>query len=183
MAELSTLARPYAKAAFEYAAEQGRVDQWAEMLSLLASVTEQEKVAGLLSLPTQSADQLTEMLCQLLGKDQFSDQNAKNGENLISVLAENKRLSLLPQISQQFQSLQAEQKQIVDVEITSAFVLDDQQQAQWAARLRQSLSRDVDISTKVDKGLIGGVHIRAGDLVIDGSVRGKLTKLAEVLNQ
>lgn len=183
MAELSTMARPYARAAFEYASEQGCVDQWADMLASMAAITEQEKIARLLTLPTISAEELTQTLCELIGRDRLSDQSARNGANLISVLAHNKRLSLLPQISHQFEVLQAEQKQIVDVELTSAFALSDTQTDELATKLRQMLDRDVEISTRVDQALIGGVHVRAGDLVIDGSVRGKLAKLAEVLNQ
>jgi F-type H+-transporting ATPase subunit delta len=183
MAELSTMARPYAKAAFEYAAEHGCIDQWGDMLETASAVAQQKKVAGLLASPTVSAKQLVDIMSDLLAESLSGDNAAEHGVNLISVLAENKRLPLLPQISEQFQAFQAEQKHIVDVELTSAFELSEQQTGALASKLRQTLNRDVEISTSVDSELIGGVRIRAGDLVIDASVRGELAKLAEVLTQ
>ena len=178
MAELSTLARPYAKAAFEYAAQNQCIGPWADMLSLAAAVSMQDKVAQLLASPSISTEQQVSTLCDLCAES-LDDK----GVNLMSVLGRNKRLSLLPQISQQFQDLQAEQLQVVEVELSSAFAVTDQQRDTLAEKLRQTLKRDINIKTTIDQDLIGGVHIRAGDLVIDGSVRGKLAKLAEVLNQ
>lgn len=178
MAELSTLARPYAKAAFQYAAEHKNVDQWADMLKLAAIVSEQEKVTRLINSPSESSDQLAATMTDLC-----SDKMVDHGANLFSVLAQNKRMALLPQISQQFQKFQAEQEHIVDVDISSAFELTSEELARLSEKLRQRLECDVNINTNIDRDLIGGVIVRAGDLVIDGSVRGKLAKLAEVLNQ
>ena len=178
MAELSTLARPYAKAAFEYALEQGKTAEWSTMLSQAAAVSEQEKVAELLSSPAETAAHLAAVFCELNG-----DTLDEGGRNFVSILAQNKRLPLLPQISEQFDTLLAQQQQIVEVELTSAFDLDDTQRDEIASKLKQSLSKNINITTTIDQDLIGGVIIRAGDLVIDGSVRGKLAKLAEAMNQ
>jgi F-type H+-transporting ATPase subunit delta len=178
MAELSTMARPYAKAAFEYALSSGELDQWSKMLLTAASVAEQPKVAELLASPSATAAKLSSVFVDLCG-----DELSQQGANFVSELAKNKRLSLLPQISEQFEVLKAQQQRSVDVVVTSAFPLDDAQEKQLADKLSAKLNRDVQMHTEVDKSLLGGVLIRAGDLVIDGSVRGKLAKLAEVMNQ
>jgi F-type H+-transporting ATPase subunit delta len=178
MAELSTMARPYAKAAFEYALSSEKLDNWSRMLKTAAGVAEQPKVAELLTSPSATSEQLSRIFIDLCG-----DELSKHGANFVSELATNKRLSLLPQISDQFEELKAQQQQIVDVVVTSAFPLDEAQQKALGDKLSQKLHQDVQMHTEVDKSLLGGVFIRAGDLVIDGSVRGKLAKLAEVMNQ
>ena len=98
------------------------------------------------------------------------------------VLADNRRLALLPQIREQFQALKAAREKTVDVELISAESLDDAQQETLAKALGARLQREVNISVSVDSGLIGGVVVRAGDMVIDGSIRGRLNKLSEVLH-
>jgi F-type H+-transporting ATPase subunit delta len=178
MAELSTLARPYAKAAFEYALESNQLQAWSKMLTLTAAVSEQDKVAELLASPEATSSELADTFVNLCG-----DQLDQKGANFIGELAQHKRLSLLPQINEQFEALKALQQQVVDVEVSSAFELDDSQVQTLAGKLKVSLNREVQMHTQVDKDLLGGVLIRAGDLVIDGSVRGKLAKLAEVMNQ
>lgn len=178
MAELSTLARPYAKAAFEYALEGNALENWSDMLSLAAAVSQQDKVAELLASPNLTCGQLASSFISLCG-----EALDEKGSNFISALAENKRLSLLPQISEQFEVFKSQQQQLVDVSLTSAFEVDESQQQALATKLRETLKREVQMHTQVDKDLLGGVLIRAGDLVIDGSVRGKLAKLAEVMNQ
>jgi F-type H+-transporting ATPase subunit delta len=178
MAELSTLARPYAKAAFEYALESNQLQAWSKMLTLTAAVSEQDKVAELLASPEATSSELADTFVNLCG-----DQLDQKAANFIGELAQHKRLSLLPQINEQFEALKALQQQVVDVEVSSAFELDDSQVQTLAGKLKVSLNREVQMHTQVDKNLLGGVLIRAGDLVIDGSVRGKLAKLAEVMNQ
>lgn len=178
MAELSTLARPYAKAAFEYALESNQLQAWSKMLALTAAVSEQDKVAELLASPEATSSQLADTLVNVCG-----DELDQKGANFIGELAQHKRLSLLPQINEQFEALKALQQQVVDVEVASAFELDDSQLQTLAEKLKQSLNREVQMHTRIDTDLLGGVLIRAGDLVIDGSVRGKLAKLAEVMNQ
>ena len=183
MAELSTLARPYAKAAFQFASENQCVSQWGEMLKLVAAVSEQKNVAALLSSPATTAEHQVKTLTDVCGDDVVGGDIGQHGVNFLRILAGNRRLPLLPQICSQFQVLQAEQLKVVEVDLISAFDIGASQQQALAGKLRQTLNRDVNINTTIDRALIGGVYIRAGDLVIDGSVRGKLAKLAEVLNQ
>jgi F-type H+-transporting ATPase subunit delta len=177
MAELSTLARPYAKAAFEFARDNDALAQWSETLGLAAQVTDEPKVAELLSSPSLTSSQMAATFGGLLG-----DELTANAANFIGALAKNKRLLLLPQISEQFQALKAQQEQTVNVEVTSAFELSEAEAAQLAQALSTKLSREVNLSSTVDASLLGGVVVRAGDTVIDGSVRSKLAQLADAMN-
>jgi F-type H+-transporting ATPase subunit delta len=161
MAELTTLARPYARAAFEVAVKTKDLQLWSDMLTQLANVVSNERVAGLLSLPSLTCEQ--------------------QAQNCVIVLSENKRLSLLPEIVGLFDILKAEQEKTVDVEISTAFALIDETEKKLAEAIKAKLNRDVKIHSQIDKNLIGGIVIRAGDLVIDDSVRGKLHKLAEAM--
>ncbi len=177
MAELSTLARPYAKAAFEYALGKGCLEQWLAQLATAASVAVDSKVESLLSDPALTAEQQAGALAQLCGDD--LDAGARN---FLAILADNKRLSLLPEINAQFAAFKAGQEKSVDVEVVSPFAVEDATAEQLAAALGKRLERDVKVTTTVDESLLGGLLIRAGDTVIDGSVRGKLSKLAEAMN-
>ncbi|PCJ43561.1 MAG: F0F1 ATP synthase subunit delta [SAR86 cluster bacterium] len=176
MAELTTLARPYAKAAFEVAAYADSLQTWSSMLKQLTNVVSNERVSELLSSPSLTAEQQAKIVTDLCG-DEINAQL----QNFVTVLAENKRLALLPEIVGLFDILKAEQEQTVDVEISTAFVLTDETEEKLAQAIKVKLNRDVKIHSQIDKHLIGGMIIRAGDLVIDDSVRGKLHKLAEAM--
>ncbi len=177
MAELSTLARPYAKAAFEFADTAGELQSWSQSLAIAGSVTQQPNVVKLLSSPSVTADQQARALIEICG-DALSDQ----GRNFLTVLSENRRLQLLPEISQQFDVLKANREKAVDVEVTAAFELDADQQQKLSDALSAKLERKVNMQVSLDKSLLGGAVIRAGDTVIDGSIRGRLAKLAESLH-
>jgi F-type H+-transporting ATPase subunit delta len=177
MAELSTLARPYAKAAFEYAVEAKDVQGWSDSLSLAASVAQQSTVEKLLSSPSATAAKQAEAVNDICG-----DQLATACQNFISILSENRRLQLLPQISQQFEIMKANLEKAVDVDVVSASKLNAAQQKALSEALSAKLERKVNLQVSLDKSLLGGAVIRAGDTVIDGSIRGRLTKLAESLN-
>lgn len=176
MAELSTLARPYAKAAFEYAAEHTALAEWSQMLALADVVAGDDKVARVLASPEPSADQLANLFVELCG-------DGLNGpaRNFIHILAEHKRLALLPFVAEQFEALRAERERSVDVEIASAYELTAEQQQHLLDWLGNRFGREINLHTRVDDALLGGVVIRAGDTVIDNSIRGRLTKLAEAL--
>ncbi len=176
MAELSTVARPYAKAAFEYALSQGKLAEWSNMLAAAANAVSDPAVQNVLSNPAVSHDQKAGVI-----NDLCPDLD-ENGRNFVQTLSEVSRLSLFPQIAEQFETLKAEQEKMVEVEITSAYELTNEQQTKLAQALQKRLNREIKIQTQVDKSLIGGVLIHAGDTVIDGSVRGKLAKLAEAMN-
>jgi F-type H+-transporting ATPase subunit delta len=177
MAELSTLARPYAKAAFNAALDSSQLDHWSAQLATLAAISQHETVERLIVNPELSAADKSITLKQLIGEP----LNA-GGSNLVDVLAENRRLGLLAEISEQFEVLKAEQEKTADVLVTSAFSLSDSQQKMLVEKMTAKLSREVQVTVEIDESLLGGVVIRSGDMVIDGSVRGKLAKLAEAMN-
>lgn len=177
MAELSTLARPYAKAAFEYAAAKGELQGWSKSLAVVAAVAEQSEVDKLLSSPSYTADQQAEQLIDVCG-----DALDQQGKNFLAVLAENHRLKLLPQIFQQFEVLKANREKSVDVDVVSAGEISPEQQAKLSSALSAKLEREVNVQVSIDKSLLGGAIVRAGDTVIDGTIRGRLAKLAEALN-
>jgi len=176
MAELSTLARPYAKAAFVHAKAAQQLSAWSAMLHLAAQLASDARVKALLNSPAQTsalkAAQFNQMAAEAFDKAQ---------QNFIGVLAENRRLLLLPQIFEQFELYRAEQEKSLDVQVFSAFALNDAQQEQLKTVLSKRLAREIRLELIEDKSLIGGVLIKAGDTVIDGSIRGKLEKLAEAL--
>tara|TARA_R110000772_G_scaffold186835_2_gene298025 strand:- start:1543 stop:2079 length:537 start_codon:yes stop_codon:yes gene_type:complete len=176
MAELTTIARPYAKAAFEVAAFSDGLKTWSTMLAQLSLVVKNQRVADLLSSPSLTGEQQAKIVIDLCGEE----INAQV-QNFVHILSENKRLLLLSEIVVLFDILKAEKEKTIDVEISTAFPLLDETEKQLATAIKAKLSRDVKIHSVIDKNLIGGMVIRAGDLVIDDSVRGKLHKLAEAM--
>ncbi len=177
MAELSTLARPYARAAFEYARDSQQLPVWAQQLSTAAAVAADQRLKLVLSDPALTAEQQAKTLSDVCG-----DALGAHVRNFIAVLAVNKRLSLLPEIYSLFAQYKANQEKTVDVEVISAFDLADATRDKLAAVLGKKLEREVKVRTSTDRNLLGGVLIRAGDLVIDGSIRGRLNKLAAAMN-
>lgn len=176
MAELSTLARPYAKAAFEYAREHNVLAPWSEQLAIIAAVAADEGMASVLDNPSLTDEQQAQTLVDVVG-----DAMAAEMKNFVSILSSNKRLTLLPEVYSQYELYKANLEKSVDVEVVSAFDLSDATAATLAGVLGKKLEREVKVTTSTNKDLLGGVLIRAGDLVIDGSVRGRLNKLAEAL--
>lgn len=177
MAELTTLARPYAKAAFEFADANNVLAGWSEMLGSLAAVVADERVAKLLSDPAATSEQNAESLLALMG-----DALDAKGQNFVSNVAANGRISLFGEISKLFDLLKSQREQVLDVEITSAYEIQDHDQAKLAEALTKNLNRQVTLSCDTDKSLIGGALIHAGDTFIDGTVSGRLAKLAEAMN-
>lgn len=177
MAESITLARPYAKASFEVALAAGELSTWSQSLKLLASVAANDIVRKTMLSPALTAAEQASMLIKLCG-----DELMPKAGNLIRLLAENKRLQLLPEISELFEALKANQEMTVDVELSTAFELNKDVVKKITQALQTRLNREIKLQTHVDRNLIGGAVIRAGDTVIDSSVRGKLTKLAEAMN-
>ena len=177
MAELTTVARPYAKAAFQLAQSEGKLADWSDMLALAAQVIANSEFAAYVARPTLSVKDQADALLAVI-----SDQLNEQGQNFIRQLAGNKRLAALPAISGLFDELRAQAEGAVDVAVTAAFAMSDEQQTAMARVLTEKLSRQVKLTTAVDASLIGGAVIHAGDLVIDASVRGKLGKLRATLN-
>ena len=178
MAETSTVARPYAKAAFEYAVAQKSLDDWAEMLETAARVVENDDMQRrVLGNPSLSSTQKADVVVDVCG-DAMSDAV----RNFLRLVDQKGRLAALPAIAEQFALLKAQQEKRMDVNIVSAFPLDDAQQDKLASALAKRLNREISITTQVDSTLLGGVILRAGDTVIDGSVRGRLNRLHEALS-
>lgn len=176
MAELTTLARPYAKAAFAEAQENNALDAWSDDLSILAAYVADKDLLKILVHPSLSAQQQAQALLDVCG-----DKLNEAAKNLVAVLAENKRLPLLPEVSVLFEELKAQLENVVDVVVTTAFAMTDAQQRKLSESLAARLKCEVRMKSEVDELLIGGAIIRAGDLVIDGSLTGKLSKLAEAM--
>lgn len=179
MAELTTIARPYARAAFEAAsAEDGGLARWSEMLQLAAAIASDPAMQDVLAGPALDSQHKAGLFLELCG-----DQLSPEGSNFIRLLAENNRLAVLPDIAAVFEELRAEAEQTVEAELVSAFEVSDAQRDQIAAALSKRLGREVVLNCTVDDSLLGGAIIRTGDLVIDGSAQGKLAKLAVALRQ
>jgi F-type H+-transporting ATPase subunit delta len=173
MAEKATIARPYAKAAFEYAREQNAFDRWSQVLASASAVAADERVAKLLTNPRVSADDLVGLISEAAGGALDG-----HGRNFIATLAHNRRLGLLPEIAAQFETLRAEVENVADVRVTSAVQLNEAQQQRLSSALKKRLKREVRLHCEVDPSLIGGAIVRAGDFVIDGSLRARLERLA-----
>ncbi len=176
MAELTTLARPYAHAAFEVAGKNGNFERWSEMLKLLAQVVRDARVRPMLSSPKLTNEKRVEMIATIAGEHLSAE-----GKNLVDVLAHYGRLKVLPEIAERFEVLRSEAEGVVDVEVTSHSPIDAEFQARLSDVLKKRLGREVRLHLATDENLLGGAIIRAGDLVVDGSVRGRLQKLAGVL--
>lgn len=178
MAEKRTIARPYAQAVFQLAEKQQRLAEWSETLQLLAAIAADPAMQTLVNNPRVSASQLAEVFHAVGGEKQ--DAAAKS---LINILVENGRISLLAEIASLYESYRAEAEKVVQAEVIAAYPVSDEQQAALAAALRARLGRDVSISCRTDDSLIGGAIIRAGDMVIDGSLTGQLNRLSQTLLQ
>lgn len=174
--ELTTCARPYAKAAFKRAKEQNQLREWSEMLTLCSSVVGLEAVDRMLKDPSTTGDMKADALIKLC-----EGSLTVEVENYIRILTTRKRIFLLPQIEVIFEQMKAQDQSYQDVVVTSAFPLSVEQQDKIEKKVEKRLGRSVRMHTQVDSYLIGGVIVKAGDLVIDGSVRSRLTKLADAM--
>ena len=174
MAEFATLARPYANAAFDVAKSAGRLDEWSRGLNLLALAGENPNLKAMIQSPTATTSEKAFKLAEL-----FRDDLLDPVRQFVHVLAENKRLSLLAEITTQFEVRRAEEARTLDVEVTTAVPLSDAEQNRFQEILERRFEQQINLTTGVDEPVIGGAHIRAGDTVIDGSLRGRLAKLGE----
>jgi F-type H+-transporting ATPase subunit delta len=176
MAELATLARPYARAVFELARDSHRFADWSAILTGLADAVRDPKVAAWIGHPSLGRGQLADLLIEA-----FGGRLDVQGQNLLRLLAEYHRVSLVPAIAAEFEALRAEAEKRVDVEIVTASTVDDAQKSTLADAVQRKLGRAVDVSWSIDESLLGGARIRAGDLIIDASVAGELEHLRHAL--
>ncbi len=175
MSDLITVARPYAKAAFDFAVEHQSIDRWQTMLAFAAEVARNEQMAELLSgaLAPEALSASFNAVC--------GDQLDEHAQNLIKVMAENGRLTALPAVLEQFIQLRDAYEATAEVDVISASALSDSQLSKISAAMEKRLSRKVKLNCKIDKSVLAGIVVRAGDMVIDGSVRGRLERLTDVL--
>jgi F-type H+-transporting ATPase subunit delta len=178
MVEKATIARPYAKAAFESAREHDAFERWSQVLAIASSVVQDERVARLLSNPRIEPEELTGLIAEIAG-----DAMTEQIRNFLATLADNRRLALLPEIAAKYEQLRAEAENVADVQVISAVALTDAQQQRLAAALKKRLQREVRLHCEVDESLIGGAIVRAGDYVIDGSLKARLDRLAVEMTQ
>ncbi len=176
MSELTTAARPYARAAFDTANTNSAQQQWSDMLGFMAAIAYDPTMITLLDSPGLSQIQSAEIFISVC-EDKI-DQRAKN---FVKLLAENDRIKLLPEIAALYEHYRAEAEGSIDAEVISASDTSDAQLAKIAAALKTRLGKDVRLTSTVDPELIGGAIIRAGDMVIDGSLSGRLNKLSTTL--
>jgi F-type H+-transporting ATPase subunit delta len=172
VAERATIARPYAKAAFEYARDAKALAAWSQGLALAAQVAADPRVAQLIKNPKLTAADHASLINEVAG-----DRLAPGVGNFVRVLAENHRLALLPEVAAHFEFLRSQAENTVDVEVVSAVPLDAAQTEKLKQALDKRLKASVRMTNTVDAGLVGGAVIRAGDLVIDGSLKGRLERL------
>ncbi len=173
MAERQTLARPYAEAVFKLAQEQNRLQDWSDTLGFMAAVMADEGMRGVLDQPEIENDRIVALI-----KDIGGERMDEQAKNLLRVLLENNRASLFQEIVLLFESLKDDAESTVEVEVLSAFALDVDQEKAIATAMKKKLGCAVTLHIKEDDSLMGGIVIRAGDLVIDGSVKGYLGELA-----
>jgi len=176
MAEPSTVARPYAEAAFKLADEAGALAKWSDILAALAQVGEDPRVRNAVTDPNVSDAKVAGLFISIL-----SGRLTGEAENFVRVLAQNDRLELLPEIRQQFEALKNEREGVVEAQVHSAFELDEAQLKDLVQRLEKKTGRKVRARVSVDRELIGGVKIVLGDKVIDGSARAQLSALETAL--
>ena len=177
MAEILTIARPYAHAAFLFADSHQALKEWSGMLEFLAVVAADPEMTELIENPRLTESQIAELFIGI-GADRLDE----NCHNFIRLLAENRRLKLLPEIAALFEIQRRDAEKSIRAELITAFPVTAAQQAAVTAALKQRLGREIELECITDATLLGGAIIRAGDLVIDGSVRGKLERLGNSLS-
>ena len=176
MAESVTIARPYAEAAFRIAQESGAQGVWSGRLQRLAMIAQDGDMASVMGNPRLSAEQVAELLISL-----SQDSDATLG-SFIRTLAENRRLTLLPEISRLFDLAKSQEEGVKEAVVHSAFPIDDTQVATLLKELEPRFGTRLTARVEIDPGLIGGVRVAVGDQVLDASVRGKLDSMAVALN-
>lgn len=178
MADYTTVARPYARAVYQQAIETSSVDSWNDALALMAAIVNDAQMSSVLDNPQIGGEQQADLMLKVT-----ADKLDAQQQNLIKLMAENGRLNALPEVAEQFEVYRAEAEGKVDAEITSAFKLTAAQEKSITKTLKEKLGREVTITTTIDESLIGGVVIKAGDTIIDGSMKSQLASLALTLSR
>ena len=176
MSELATLARPYAVAVFKRAKETGSIAKWSQGLAFMSAVLRDQEISVIVDNPKVNTERLSALMLDIC-----QEQVDGEGENFLKLLVQNKRLALVPYIAKIFEEYKADDEGYNDVEVTTAYAFSKEEKQTFASKLEKTLSKKIHMNVHVDKSLIGGVLVRAGDRVIDGSIRGQLQQLAKRL--
>jgi F-type H+-transporting ATPase subunit delta len=176
VAERATIARPYAKAAFQAARGANALGPWSQGLKFASAVIADPRVTEVVKNPELEASQIADFIIGVCEGKLSAEM-----QNFVRVLAANHRLLLLPEITAHYEAQRAEVENTVDVEVVSAVALDAAQTERLASALKARLKRTINMHNTVDATLLGGAVIRAGDLVIDGSLKGRLERLGTEL--
>ncbi|PTN12930.1 F0F1 ATP synthase subunit delta [Nitrosomonas aestuarii] len=176
MAEAVTVARPYAEAVFKLAVAKNTLKEWSDMLLNAAEIAQNDQIKALVGNPVVSTKQLGELLLEI-GNNKLNQE----GRNFLTILAENNRISVLPQISQLFEHLKAQHNNVLEANIVSAFDMKDAQLRKLIANLENKFKRKIVAKVQVNPELIGGVIVEIGDEIFDASIRGKLEAMANAL--
>lgn len=176
MSELATLARPYATAAFKRSIETGTIENWSKSLAFISAVVKDKQVTTIVLNPKINRGRLSTLMLEIC-----QGQVDEEGANFLKLLVQNNRLTLAPTIALQFEKLRAESEGYIDVEVATAYTFSKEEQQRFTSTLEKTLSKKVHMKVTVDKTLIGGVLVRAGDRVIDGSIKGQLQHMQKTL--
>ncbi len=176
MSELATLARPYAAAVFKRSIQTGTIEKWSKSLAFMSAVLKDKEISAIVANPKVSRERLSTLMLDIC-----QGQVDEEGENFLKLLVQNNRLTLAPTIALQFEALKAESEGYVDVEVATAYAFSPEEKKSFTSTLEKTLSKKVHMNVTVDKSLIGGVLVRAGDRVIDGSIKGQLQHMQKTL--
>ncbi|NND64891.1 MAG: F0F1 ATP synthase subunit delta [Gammaproteobacteria bacterium] len=176
MAELTTLARPYAKAVFALALETDQVSEWSDQLTVLGNVLSSTMVQDYLDRPEHTAEQRATWIQELVG-----DQLGDGAKNLVRLLSKNDRLDILPALAERYDQLRADAENSLEVELASSQPVSDDFANKLTSILKSRFGKDIRLNRVINPELKGGAVITAGDTVIDGSVHGRLQRLAQEL--
>jgi F-type H+-transporting ATPase subunit delta len=176
MSELATLSRPYAAAAFKRAKETHATENWSQSLAFMSAVLKNEDISVVVDNPKVNKQRLSELMLDIC-----REHVNKENENFLKLLVHNNRLILLPYIAKLFEAYKAEDEGYAEVEVFTAYALSKEAKHDLTATLEKTLGKKIHMNVTVDKSLIGGVLVRAGDKVIDGSIRGRLQNMQKAL--
>jgi F-type H+-transporting ATPase subunit delta len=176
MSEIATLARPYAVAAFKRAKETGTSAQWSTSLAFMSAVVSDQGIVEIVNNPKVGKSRLSTLMLAI-----SEGQVDQESSNFMKLLVLNSRLTLLPAIASIFESLKAEDEGYIEIEVLTAYAFTNKAKQEFSEKLAKTMNKNIHMNVTVDKSLIGGVLVRAGDKVIDGSIRGQLQQMQRAL--
>lgn len=183
MSDFDTVARPYARALFDLAREEGQLDAWSEWLQAAAQVVASDEMQQLIGSPELEEKEIAELLLSVLGAIPGLTEPSAQLRNLFLLLAENGRMAALPAIAERYEQLKHDAEGVLDVQVRSARELAEKQQKELEQHLQKRFGKQINLSVEIDESLLGGAELKAGDLVIDGTLRGRYQKLSSLLNK